>query len=215
MKLYYTKAACSLVVRIILNEIGVKFETEKVDLKAKTYQSDKDFRKINPKGSVPALELDNGDILTENTVILQYLANTFNKNTLLPALNNFDHYRVLESLNFITTELHKGFSPLFNPAIPDETKEQVFKPLLKTKFTYINQCLQHHQYLNGNDFTLADAYLYVMIRWAIAYKIPLHDLSHLPQYLTRLNLKESIKISLEQEQLSMMTIDVSKGSPID
>ena len=122
-------------------------------------------------------------------------------------MDNFDYYRVLEWLNFISTELHKGFSPLFNPAIPDEIKEEIFKPILKTKFTYINQCLQHHQYVHGNDFTLADAYLYVMIRWAIAHKITLNDLSHFPQYLTRLNLKQSIRISLEQEQLPMMNID--------
>ena len=122
-------------------------------------------------------------------------------------MDSIDHYRVLEWVNFITTELHKGFAPLFNPAILDEVKEQIFKPILKKKFTYINECLKHHQYIQGDEFTLADAYLYVMIRWAIAYKINLNDLSHLPQYLTRLNLKESIRKSLEEEQLPMISID--------
>ena len=95
MKLYYTKAACSLVVRIILNELKVPFETEPVDLKTKTYHTNQDFRQINPKGSVPVLALDNGDILTENAVILQYLANTFNKHNLLPSSDTLAHYRVL------------------------------------------------------------------------------------------------------------------------
>lgn len=206
MKLYYAKAACSLVVRIVLNELDVPFETEEVNLKTKTYQSNQDFLKINAKGSVPTLALDDGEILTENAVILQYLADTFDQHTLLPKVNHFERYRVLEWLNFITTELHKGFSPLFNPAIPEEIKETIFKPLLKKKFTYINDALQHHPYIHGENFTLADAYLYVMIRWAIAQKITLNELSHLPAYVARLNLKQSIQRSLEQEHLSMITL---------
>ena len=206
MKFYYQKAACSLAVRIILNEVGASFEEEAVDLKTKICKNGKDFRKINPKGSVPTLELEGGVVLTENAVILQYLAHTYDKNNLLPARDDFEHYRILEWLNFVATELHKGFSPLFNPMVPAEVKERVFKPLLKSKFTYINNHLEHHSYLHHKHFTLPDAYLYVMIRWAIAHGVVLSDLTHLAQYVLLLNQKKSIKDSLMQEQLSMVVI---------
>lgn len=209
MKLYFAKGACSLVVRIILNEIDVAFEAESVDLRAKTCHQDKDYRKINPKGAVPALELDNGEVLTENAVILQYLANTYKRHDLLPAASDFPHYRVLEWLNFITTELHKGFSPLFNPAIPEEIKDQIIKPGLKTKFSYINQSLQQHKFLCEEHFSLPDAYLYVMVRWAVANKIDLENLSHLASYLHRLNQHPSIKKSLEEELLPPISLRVT------
>ena len=206
MKLYYKKAACSLAVRIILNEMNLSFEEEEVDLKTKIYQHNKDFKAINPKGSVPTLELDNGTILTENAVILQYLADTFDQKQLLPDLNTFDRYRVLEWLNFVATELHKGFSPLFNPNIPESIKTELLKPMLQTKFSYINQQLQNHQFLTSNQFTLPDAYLYVMVRWAIGLQIDLKDLTHLIQYAKHLEQYDSIKKSLAQEQLAMLTI---------
>jgi glutathione S-transferase len=207
MKLYYKKAACSLIVRIILNEVKATFESSEVDLKTKKYDSDKDYRTINPKGSVPALVLEDGAVLTENAVILQYLANRFQKTDLLPTLDNFEHYRVLEWLNFIATDVHKGFSPLFNPNVPENIKELVFKPMLKTKFAYINQHLERHPYLNGHEFSIADAYLYVMIRWAIGLNIKLNDLSHFSSYLANLHTRASIKISLEQEELPTAFIE--------
>src|SRR5690349_19217638 len=122
MKLYYSKGACSLAVRIIINEIGLQSEYEAVDLKTKKTATGQDFLKINPKGSVPVIQTDEKQILTENAVIQQYLADTNKATQLLPALGNFERYRVLEWLNFISTELHKGFSPLFNPNVPNELK---------------------------------------------------------------------------------------------
>ncbi len=201
MKLYYKKAACSLVVRIILNAVSVSFEDIEVDLQTKTYQNHQDFKAINPKGSVPTLALDNGDILTENAVILQYLADTFDKNHLLLPVNTFERYRVLEWLNYITTELHKGFSPLFNPNMPENVKIDVVKPLLKTKFRYVDNYLKNHKTLTQDKFTLPDAYLYVMVRWAIGQEIDLSDLTHLIQYVIYLEQHDSIKKSLEQEKL--------------
>ncbi len=207
MKLYYKKSACSLIVRIVLNELQLAFEDEEVDLKAKTYQGNQDFKVINPKGSVPALVLDNGEILTENAVILQYLADTYSQACLLPSLNSFERYRVLEWLNFIATDIHKGFSPLFNPMIPDTLKAEILKPILKTKFSYINQHLQHHVFIHNNMFTLPDAYLYVMVRWAVGHQIDLNDATFLMQYINRLEGRDAIKRSLSQENLSVISIE--------
>lgn len=206
MKLYYAKGACSLVVRIILNDVGASFSSESVDLKEKRTENGDDFKKINPKGSVPTLELDNGEILTENAVILQYLAESFKKTNLMPSSDNFAHYRILESLNFITTEIHKGFSPLFNPKIPTELKETIFKPILKTKFAYFNHCLENKLYLHEH-FSLPDAYLYVMIRWAIANKVDLNELSNIKQFYNELNQRKSVEDALRQEGLSVLSFE--------
>lgn len=200
MKLYYKKGACSLVVRIILNEVGLDFEAESVDLHTKKTENGQDFYKINPKGSVPALELDKGEILTENAVILQYLADFTKAEQILPAVGNLKRYRVLEWLNYITTELHKGFGALFNPALDKQTKEGVFIPMLQTKFRYINEQLQNKPYLLGEQFTLPDAYVYVMLLWARYHAIDISDLDNLNRYFENLGKRQSIIKSLEQEQ---------------
>lgn len=202
MKLYYKTGACSLIIRIILNEMNLAFDDAEVDLRTKTYEGNQNYKAINPKGSVPALALDNGEILTENAVIVQYLADNFPQQDLLPGVRNFERYRVLEWLNFMATDVHKGFSPLFNPAIPDTIKADVVKPLLKSKFAYINQQLHNHSYLHKDTFTLPDAYLYVMLRWAVGQQIQLNELNDLVHYVERLQKRDAIKKSLKQEQLS-------------
>lgn len=205
MKLYYSKAACSLVVRIIINEIGVPCTYESVDLKTKKTETGADFLTINPKGSVPTIVTDSNKILTENAVILQFLADSNNATNLLPPVNDFDRYRVLEWLNFTATELHKGFSPLFNPEIPKEVKEHIFIKNLIKKFTFLNQHLQHNKYLMGDNFTLPDAYVYVILRWATAFKIDFSNfsnLSHLMRYFEELQARKSIQKSIEEEGLS-------------
>lgn len=130
MKLYYTQAACSLAVRITINEIGLKCDYESVDLKAKKTEKGEDFLKINPKGAVPVLKTNDGEILTENAVILQYLADTNSATKLLPGTGDFKRYRILEWLNYITTELHKTIGALFNPELPQKLK------LLLSKINY-------------------------------------------------------------------------------
>lgn len=200
MKLYYTKGACSLVVRIILNELGQHADFEAVDLRTKKTDTHQDFLSINPKGAVPALALDNGKVLTENAVILQYLADTAKATQLLPGLGDFNRYQVLEWLNYITTELHKSFGPLFNPTMPESIKEQFFIPLITSKFHYINKHLEHHEYLFGSQFTLPDAYLFVMLRWAAYFKIDLNECKNLTRYSDVLNKREAIQLSLKQEQ---------------
>jgi glutathione S-transferase len=201
MKLYYSKGACSLVVRIVIHEIGLKTEFEAVDLKNKKTEKGQDFFTINAKGSVPTLELDNGEILTENAVILQYLADTSKANQLLPFLGDFKRYRVLEWVNYITTELHKGFSPLFNPSVPQDVKDKVFIPLIKNKFSAINAHLQQNHYLLGDDFSLSDPYLYVILRWAVAFKIDLKEYTHLTRYFNNLHERASIQQALKEEGL--------------
>lgn len=200
MKLYYTKGACSLVVRIILNEIGLEASYESVDLKTKKTETGQNFLKINPKGAVPALELEGGESLTENAVILQYLADSSESTHLLPPVGDLNRYRVLEWLNYITTELHKGFAPLFNPSIKEELKVQYLIPALHSKFDYVNRYLQERQYLFGEAFTLADAYLFVMLRWAVYFKFDLKMWDNLNRYFTVLSGRTSVQISLKQEQ---------------
>lgn len=201
MKLYYTKGACSLAVRIIINEIGVPCEYESVDLRAKRTETDKDYYAINPKGGVPALQSDHGEILTENAIILQCLADTTHATQLLPELGRAQRYHVLEWVNYIATEMHKGFSPLFNPNIPPEIKDRVFMPLLKSKLTYINKHLQNKAYLLGEQFTLPDGYLFVMLLWAQKFKIDLAEWPEIFRYFTTLSTRKSIQQSLQQEEL--------------
>ena len=199
MELFYAKGACSLVVRIIVNEIGLDCEFESVDLKNKTTRTGHDFLKINPKGAVPVLQLDNGDILTENAVILQYLADDAKAFNLLPMVGDFNRYRVLEWLNYIATELHKSLGIMFNSSITQELKTQFYIPMIKFKFNYVNIQLENRQYLMGDHFTLPDAYLFVMLRWAIYFKFDLAEWSNLKRYFNALEHRESIQQSLKED----------------
>jgi len=202
MKLYYTRGACSLVVRIIINEIGLRAEFESVDLRSKKTEKGDDFLKINPKGAVPTLKTNDGEILTENAVILQYLADTNGATKLLPGTGDFKRYRVLEWLNYVATELHKTISTLFNPGLPEEVREKVYKPLIKTKCTYVDKNLANHNYLLGDEFTLPDAYLFVMMTWLVHFKFDLNEWPNLQRYFTELKQRKSIHQSLVEEKLA-------------
>ncbi|MBV9576639.1 MAG: glutathione S-transferase family protein, partial [Gammaproteobacteria bacterium] len=173
-----------------------------VDLASKKTQTGKDFYTINPKGAVPTLEIDNGEILTENAVILQYLADTHHAEQLLPAVKKIERYRVLEWLNYVGTELHKSFGPLFNAKFPQEAKETIITPLLKAKFGLVDKHLAQHDYLLGKTFTLPDAYLFVMILWAKHFKFDFKSWPNLSRYTTNLLARKSIQLSLEEEGLS-------------
>src|SRR3954471_1908823 len=152
MKLYYSPGACSQAPHILLHEIGLDHDAVRVDLKAKTLEDGTDYLKVNAKGAVPALELDSGEVLTENAVILQYLGDRANWPEVLPPLGDFRRYRVLEVVNFITTELHKRFGMLFNPDATDETKQFVVRDL-GTKLDYIDRRLGEGLFLFGDDLT--------------------------------------------------------------
>lgn len=199
MKLYYSKGACSLVVRIIINELGLRADYEAVNLQTRKTANDADFLTINPKGAVPVLQVDNGEILTENAVILQYLADSHNAFQLLPEPDTFQRYKVLEWLNYITTELHKSFAPLFNPKIPEAYKSDIAIPLIEKKFHYIDKHLVHHAYLISEHFTLPDAYLFVMVLWAHSMKFDLKKFPHLMLYIEKLKGRKSVQQSLQEE----------------
>ena len=165
MKLYYAPGACSQAPHIVLHETGLSHEAVKVDLKEKKTEDGRDYRTINPKGSVPAIEFDNGEVLTENAVVLQYLGDRASLGEWLPPLGDFRRYRVLEWVNFITTELHKSFGPLFKADAGDETKT-FFKKVIVEKLDYVEKQLGTGPYLICDDPSLPDAYLFVITGWA-------------------------------------------------
>jgi glutathione S-transferase len=164
MKLYYSPGACSQALHILLHEIGLEHDAARVDLKAKKLENGSDYLAINPKGAVPALQIDSGEVLTENAVILQYLGDRTNWPEVLPPLGDFRRYRVLEMVNFITTELHKRFGFLFNPDATDEMKNLVIADLSK-KLDYIDERLGDGPFLFGEQLTLPDPYLFVITGW--------------------------------------------------
>ena len=164
MKLYYSPGACSQAPHIILHETGFSHDAVKVNIREKLLPDGSDYRQVNPKGSVPALELDNGELLTENAVILQYLGDR-SSSDLLPPFGEFRRYRVLEWLNYITTELHKNFGPLFKPTAGDEVKKFA-RVTVGERLDYVNDQLGEGPFLLGDDLTLPDAYLFVISGWA-------------------------------------------------
>ncbi|KIZ47693.1 MULTISPECIES: glutathione transferase GstA [Rhodopseudomonas] len=200
MKLYYSPGACSLSPHIALLEAGLPYELVKVDVRAKKLENGDDYLKINPKGQVPALGLDSGEVMTEGPVIVQVIADQAAASKLAPAQGSPERYRLQEWLNFITTELHKGFSPLFNPAIPDEVKT-VFRDRIMGKFKYLDEQLAGHDYLMGQQFTVADGYLFTILRWADAMKIDISALPTLTAYKTRIAARPKVQEALAKEGL--------------
>jgi glutathione S-transferase len=164
MKLYYSPGACSQAPHILLHEIGLTHDAARVDLRAKKLEDGSDYLTVNPKGAVPALQLDSGEVLTENAIVLQYLGDRAAWPEVLPPLGDFRRYRVLEMVNFITTELHKSFAPLFKPNASDDTKG-FFRDIIADRLTYIDGRLGSGPYLFGEDITLPDPYLFVITGW--------------------------------------------------
>lgn len=201
MKLYYSKGACSLVPRIIINELKIPCEFESVDLTTKITQSQKNFYEINPKGYVPTIVTDDNKVLTENTVILQYLADHYGAAFMLPATKDFERYRILEWLNFISTELHKNFAVLFNPKFPQTIKNEIQMPLLQQKFEIVENQLAKNEFLTGDHFSLPDAYLFVVLRWAVFFKLDLKSLPNLIHFFNTMLARPSVKKSLSEEEL--------------
>jgi glutathione S-transferase len=200
MKLYYSPGACSLSPHIALLEAGLPYELVKVDVRAKKLENGDDYLKVNPKGQVPALGLDSGEIITEGPVIVQMIADKASAKNLAPARDSAERYKLLEWLNFVTTELHKNFSPLFNPAIPDEVKK-FFADRIMGKFNYIESQLADRDYLMGKQFTVADGYLYTMMRWADGHKLDLSALPNLMAYKARVAARPKVREALTKEGL--------------
>ena len=201
MKLYYSPGACSLSPHIALLEAGLPYDLVKVDVRAKKLENGDDYFKVNPKGQVPALGLDNGEIMTEGPVIVQMIADQAAEKNLAPANGSPERYRLQEWLNFVTTELHKNFSPLFNPAIPDEVKA-FFKDRIMGKFKYADEKLAGRDYLMGKQFTVADGYLYTMLRWADGNKMDLSGLNNLMAFKDRVGARPKVQEALTKEGLT-------------
>ena len=198
MILYYATGACSQAVHIILHEAGFAHDSIKVDLKTKTTERGENYLAINPKGAVPTLRLENGELLTENAVVLQYLGDQAG-GFLLPAIGDFRRYRVLEWLNFIATELHKSFGPFFKPV--GEEARQFARDLISSKFDFVEQKIGGNSYLMGETFTLPDAYLFVMLGWTGHAKLDLGRWPTLQAYRRRLEGRPSVRRVLEYEGL--------------
>ncbi|MCA6112733.1 glutathione transferase GstA [Bradyrhizobium cenepequi] len=200
MKLYYSPGACSLSPHIALLEAGLPYELVKVDVRAKKLENGDDFLQVNPKGQVPALRLDSGELVTEGPVIVQMIADKAADKNLAPAQRSAERYKLLEWLNFITTELHKNFSPLFAPVLSDDTKA-FFKDRLMGKFKYVDSQLAGRDYLLGNQFTVADGYLFTMLTWADRMKFDLSGLPNLLAYKARVAARPKVQEALAKEGL--------------
>jgi glutathione S-transferase len=200
MKLYYSPGACSLSPHIALLEAGLPYDLVKVDLRAKKLENGDDFLKVNPKGQVPALGLDSGEVLTEGPVIVQVIADHAAAKNLAPGRDTAERYKLLEWLNFTTTELHKNFSPMFNPTLSDDTKT-FFRDRLMAKFKYLDSKLAGQDYLMGKQFTVADGYLYVMLRWADGHKMDLSGFPNLMAFKARVAARPKVQEALTKEGL--------------
>ena len=200
MKLYYSPGACSLSPHIALLEAGLPYDLVKVDLRAKKLENGDDYLQVNPKGQVPALGLDSGEVLTEGPVIVQVIADKVPGKSLAPARDSAERYKLQEWLNFTTGELHKNFSPLFNPAIPDEVKN-FFRDRIMGKFRYVDAQLAGRDYLMGKQFSVADGYLYTMLRWADGNKLDLSGLKNLMAYKDRVAARPTVQQALTKEGL--------------
>jgi glutathione S-transferase len=200
MKLYYSPGACSLSPHIISKEAGINVELRKVNTKDKTMDGGGDFWKVNPKGYVPALELDDGQVLTEGPAIVQYLADQKADAGLAPKAGTLERYRLQEWLNFLTAEIHKAFSPLFRPTTPEEFKT-ISKENLAKRFDWLDKELGSREYLTGK-FSVADAYLFTLLRWTTPTKIDLAKWPNLVAYQARIGGRPKVKEALKAEGLA-------------
>lgn len=199
MKLFIKPGACSLSPHIVLEELGLKYDTEVVDLKDKKTASGGDYLAINPKGYVPALQLDSGEVLTEGPAIVQYLADQVPGKQLAPANGSMERYRLQEWLTFIGTELHKGHGPLFAPGTPEDYKPQVREQLAK-RFAWVDRQLAGKDYLLGS-FSVADAYLYTVSRWGQYVGVDLSGLANIVAFQQRMEQRPAVQAALRAEGL--------------
>ncbi|AIF47787.1 glutathione transferase GstA [Dyella japonica] len=200
MKLYYAAGACSLSPHIVALEAGIPVELEKVDTKAKRTASGEDYWQINPKGYVPALQLDNGELLTEGPVIVQYLADLKPESSLAPAHGTTARYRLQEVLGYINSELHKTYSPLFKPETPDVVREER-KEYLRKRYALLDQHLAKHQWLVGDHFTAADAYLFTVTNWAQHVNFDLSAFPAIQAFQQRVAARPNVQAALKAEGL--------------
>jgi glutathione S-transferase len=202
MKLFGSAGSCSLSPHIVLREAGAPFEYEHVALNTKKTKSGADFTAINPNGYVPVLQLDDGSVLTEGVAIVQYIADQKPEKRLIPATGAIERYHLLEWLNFISTELHKGFSPLFGAKTPEEYKV-IARERLTQRIAHVDKKLAGKTFLTGDTFTVADAYLFTILRWAgPATKVDLEPFANVKAFIARVEARPAVKATLEAEAAS-------------
>lgn len=200
MKLYFSPGACSMAPHIVLLEAGFSYELEKVDLAQGRTAAGEDYAKVNPKGYVPALRLDDGQILTEVPVVVQYLADLKPESGLAPRAGTLERYRLMEWLNFVSSEVHKQFGPLFRPEISADWKENQLN-LLAKRFTYLDGHLNGRPYLMDSAFTAADAYLFTVLNWHRRLEVDLRKWPQLENYLVRVADRPAVKAAMKEEGL--------------
>lgn len=200
MKLYFSPGACSLSPHIVLHEAGLPFQHVMASTKTHKLQDGTDYYTINPKGYVPLLELDNGERLSEGPAIVQYIADQVPAKKLAPPNGTFERSRLQEWLNFTTSEIHKGFSPLFNPATPEEYKTMARTKLLD-RYKYIDGQLEGKDYLLGKDFSVADAYLFTVTNWAQHVGVDLSGFKNVGAYMKRMAARPAVQQAMKDEGL--------------
>lgn len=201
MKLFYAPAACSLASHIALEEAALRHEIVRVDLRSKTLPDGSDYCQLCPQGYVPALQLKNGEWLTEGPAILQYIADQAPAANLAPANGSFARYRLQSLLNFIATELHKNFSPLFDRTAHAETKTAA-RARLNTRLQQAEQQLGAQNFLLGDYFTVADAYLFTVLGWAGMVQVDLSPFPYLQQFRQRILSRPAVQRAMQAEGLS-------------
>ncbi|MHB8405904.1 MAG: glutathione transferase GstA [Gammaproteobacteria bacterium] len=199
MKLYYSPSACSMAPHIVLRELDLPFEAVQVDLKTHRLADGTDYYQINPKGYVPALQLEDGSLLTEDAAILQYLGDR--KPGLLAAPGSMERYRTIEWLTFISSELHKGFSPLFNGDMPEAAKK-IFLDKLKNRFALLDKHLASHEFLMGKQFTVADAYAFTILNWKNFLNVDLSPWKNVGAYMNRMTARPKVRETIHAEKLA-------------
>lgn len=200
MKLYYAPGVCSLASHIVAHEAGIDLSIEKVDTKAKRTETGRDYLEVTPKGYVPALEFDNGEVLTEGPAILQYLADLKPESGLAPANGTLARSRLQETLGYINSEIHKTYSPLFNPATPAEVRDER-KGYLRKRYDLLDKKLAQQPWLLGDTFTAADAYLFVVTNWAKGVELDLAEFPALTAFQQRVAARPAVQAAMQAEGL--------------
>jgi glutathione S-transferase len=200
MKLYYAPGACSMAPHIILNELGKKFTIEKVDMGTKKTDGGKDFNKINAKSYVPTLEIKKDEVLTEVSTILQYLADKAKATKILPKAGTMARYRAMETLNFISSELHKSIGGLFNKAMPEEGRKIIIERVSK-RFDYVDGLLAKTKFIGGKTFSVSDAYAFTVINWCNWVGIDFKKWKNIARYMEMMAARPSVKATMQTEGL--------------
>lgn len=201
MKLYFSPGTCSLASHIVIRELNLPVSLMKVDLSTKKFGNDEDYLVINKKGYVPALEFDDGTLLTEGVAILQFLADQNPEAKLAPANGTRERYKLQEWLTFISSEIHKSFSPLFDKSTPEQTRTTCLEKLDK-RYNYVAEQLAQRDYLLGDQFTVADAYLFITMIWANHFKIDLAKWPTLKDYQARIAARASVQEAIAAEKIA-------------